>query len=140
MPVGSVPPGHPELPQSRLSPRSAAGTAEPPALTPDHQPSTGDTPVTAYQQPADTGTTRSIVVQLSNYLPINLCYYQNQEGFPSRALLTSKGAAQLSLLQKEDPSSKDHILPTPALSLLWVIHSRAQVLIRSKHEPDGQIN
>lgn len=127
---------------NRLSPTSTRQPASEPAqlllscrdwralgLTPDLQPSTGDTTVMAYQQATDTGTMRSIVVQLSNYFPINLCYYQNQEGFPSRALLICKGAAQPSLLQRETTrilSSKDHILPIPVLSPA-LIHSRAQV-------------
>lgn len=43
-----------------------AGSEEPPGLTPDLQPSTGDTPAVPYQQVTDTGTTSFIVVQLSN--------------------------------------------------------------------------
>lgn len=140
MPTGSVPPLHANLPQSQLSSCSAAGTEEPLGLTPDLQPSTGDTTVMAYQQATDTGTMRSIVVQLSNYFPINLCYYQNQEGFPSRALLICKGAAQLSLLQRETIrilSSKDHILPIPALSPA-LGDTLQGTGVRSKHEPDEQ--
>lgn len=116
---GSVPSLHPSLPQSHVSSCSAAGTEEPLGLAPDLQPGTGDTTVMVYQQVTDTGTMRPIVVQLSNQFPINLCYYQNQKGFLSRALLISKGAAQLSLLQREATgilSSKAHILPTATLS------------------------
>lgn len=138
---------------NRLSPTSTRQPASEPAqlllscrdwralgLTPNLQPSTGDTTVMAYQQATDTGTMRSIVVQLSNYFPINLCYYQNQEGFPSRALLICKGAAQLSLLQRETIrilSSKDHILPIPALSPA-LGDTLQGTGVRSKHEPDEQ--
>lgn len=141
MPTGSAPPLQPRLPQSQLSSCPAAGTEEPLCLIRALQPSTGDTTAMVYQQATDTGTKRSAGVQLPNYLPINLRYYQNQEGFPSRALLISKGAAQLSLLQREATrilSSKEHVLPTPALSpaLGDTLQGTGG---RSKHQPGEQV-